>query len=84
MKKENIILMILLLVGILLVSGCTEIQKDRLNCIKSGGKWKGFSNTCVDSCKYIRKEIQVCGQRGTLGCDCGPEMCWNGTSCESN
>ena len=81
MKFQIKLLVILILVGLILISGCNQ---ERLNCIKSGSKWTGFSNTCVDSCSYARNEVQVCGQILTQGCDCGPEMCWNGNSCEKN
>lgn len=81
MKIQNKVLLTLLLIGIIFLSGCSQ---EKFGCIKSGGKWRGFSNTCVDSCEYIKNEIQVCGQILTQGCDCGLEMCWNGISCEPN
>jgi hypothetical protein len=52
------------------------------DCIKAGGEWKTFPNTCVDSCEYRRNDDLMCGMALTEGCDCGEGMCWNGESCE--
>ena len=81
MKTNAKLILILTLVGLIFMSGCS---KEKLNCTNSGGKWTGFSNSCVDSCDYVRGYVQVCGQILTQGCDCGPDMCWNGNSCEKN
>lgn len=52
-------------------------------CIGVGGSWSYFPNTCVDSCDKARsKEPVLCGQAFTWGCDCGPDKCWNGETCE--
>jgi hypothetical protein len=52
-------------------------------CISVGRSWHYFPNTCVDSCTKARsKEPVVCGQAFTWGCDCGPNKCWNGKTCE--
>ncbi|GEM_PF-1474340 len=57
----------------------------KLLCEKASGVWKSFPNTCVDSCEKARaKERVFCGQAFTDGCDCGPDKCWNGKSCEDN
>ena len=53
-------------------------------CEKASGEVKQFPNTCVDSCEYERDEEIMCGQALTDGCDCGPDKCWNGQSCEPN
>ncbi len=54
-------------------------------CKQAGAEYKQFSNTCADSCEYIRnKGSMFCGQALTMGCDCGPDKCWNGESCEVN
>lgn len=79
MKKLSKILLVLILMAMVLVTGCNQTE---LNCIKSGGKWTSFSNSCADSCDYKRGAINVCSTVITEGCDCGIEMCWNGTGCE--
>lgn len=81
MRFQIKLLVILILVDLILISGCNQ---ERLNCIKSDGQWKGFSNSCVDSCDYERGISEMCSPKGTLSCDCGLDMCWNGVKCESN
>ena len=81
MKHYIKIMLILVVFGFIFMSGCS---KEKLNCTNSGGKWTGFSNSCVDSCDYVRGYVQICGQILTQGCDCGSDMCWNGNSCEKN
>lgn len=78
---KNTFLISLILIGLIFLSGCDE---EKTSCKDSGGKWVGFSNNCVDSCDYIRGNVQTCGQILTQGCDCGPNKCWNGKSCEAN
>ena len=54
-------------------------------CARVDGRWITFGNTCVDSCSKARSpEPVMCGQAFTDGCDCGPERCWNGKTCENN
>jgi len=54
-------------------------------CERVGGVWKEFNNGCVDSCVKERSSEPVfCTQVLTDGCDCGPDRCWNGESCEGN
>ena len=54
-------------------------------CVLAGGTWNTFSNGCVDSCDLERNpESILCTQTITDGCDCGPDRCWNGQSCETN
>lgn len=52
-------------------------------CYASGGEWKLFSNTCVDSCSAVGSN-GMCGQAMTEGCDCGPNQCWDGERCVDN
>ncbi len=82
-------ILIIFLAVIVLVNSCSKEINTNLDsksaCGKSGGLWKFFPNTCVDSCSYARsKERIMCGQAFTDGCDCGPNKCWNGKSCEIN
>jgi hypothetical protein len=92
--KSQIILV--LLVGALLVAGCTNekipIIKDpnilddpELECGRISGLWKEFGNGCVDSCFKERSTGLVeCTDAMIMGCDCGPDRCWNGETCELN
>jgi len=72
------------------ISGrCVYFQdaKDRTAlCESAGGTYKTFPTNCVDSCEFTRKgnKIMRCGEAMTDGCDCGPDKCWNGVSCEPN
>jgi len=71
------------------VCGGRDLWEDpRYQCTRTGGaggEWKEFSNGCVDSCDLARNpEIISCTQALTNGCDCGPDRCWNGESCEDN
>ncbi|MFW5876275.1 MAG: hypothetical protein ACOCXM_06025 [Myxococcota bacterium] len=51
-------------------------------CRDSGGRWRQFRNTCVDSCRLVRAvEPVACGMALTMGCDCGPDRCWDGSRC---
>ncbi len=80
MKKLFALAAILMIVA---VSGCVEASEEQIKCGAAGGEWKEFPNTCVDSCDYRRAEQEtMCGMAMTYGCECGPDMCWNGESCE--
>ncbi len=57
---------------------------DKEVCEAAGGTYKEFSNGCADSCNLARSDDIGCIQSFSYGCDCGNEMCWNGTSCEAN
>jgi hypothetical protein len=59
------------------------VEKDY--CENSGGTWTTFNNGCADTCEYVRSpETISCIQALTESCDCGPDKCWNGESCEDN
>lgn len=87
------ILIFILLFTLLLVYGC---QKSEMNqpkvldnpkeeCSRVNGEWKIFSDGCVDSCFKARsKEPVFCTLALKEGCNCGPERCWNGKTCEAN
>lgn len=53
-------------------------------CEAHGAKYMGFSNSCMDSCESQRNSSVSCPGVLTTGCDCGPDMCWNGLKCEMN
>lgn len=42
-------------------------------CVAQGGSWITFGNSCADICG----SGPICKQVLTMGCDCGPTMCWN-------
>lgn len=47
------------------------------------GNWQEFSNGCADSCEFVRNpQTTFCTQAFTYGCNCDPNSCWNGRSCE--
>ena len=54
------------------------------SCLESGGTWRGFPNSCVDSCALAENPGLMCLQVLTEGCDCGPTACWNGSQCVDN
>jgi len=65
---------------------CTDntLPKDvKEMCANSAGEWKTLTNTCADFC-YFERYGELCGEALTDGCDCGPDMCWNGEACENN
>lgn len=51
-------------------------------CQDAGGEWTTFPNSCVDFCESQRDEGVACAQVLTEGCECGPDSCWNGITCE--
>jgi len=54
-------------------------------CNASGGTMRGFGDGCADSCELARSNGNMaCTDVLTTGCDCGPDKCWNGESCELN
>ena len=54
---------------------------DEDECAEMGAVLTEFPTACADFC-YARREIQaICAQVVTESCDCGPGMCWTGSSC---
>lgn len=53
-------------------------------CQASGGVWRQFGNSCIDSCGVADRVDVMCAQVMTYGCDCGANACWNGSSCTPN
>ncbi|MCF7861312.1 hypothetical protein K9M79_03615 [Candidatus Woesearchaeota archaeon] len=71
---RNIILLAIL--GCVLLTGCGEVTEME-RCENAEGNWKEFPNSCADRCDAGA----VCAQVITESCDCGPDMCWDGTDC---
>ncbi|KKS97569.1 MAG: hypothetical protein UV73_C0007G0012 [Candidatus Gottesmanbacteria bacterium GW2011_GWA2_43_14] len=61
---------------------CSDAEK--FACENQGFKWEVFPNGCVDSCELAGDPKINCTQALTSGCDCGPNACWNGTTCVGN
>ena len=56
-------------------------------CEAGGAEWIDFPTGCHDECVYERwsaKDHYACTEAFSKGCDCGPDKCWNGNSCEPN
>lgn len=80
------IITLLVIVGFIL-TGCASTQTGSLDqtCAEAGGELREFSNSCVDSCELERNAAAIsCAAVLTQGCDCGPDRCWNGNTCENN
>ena len=60
------------------------LDDPKKECGKMDGIWESFPNSCVDSCDLINKDIYLCAQVITEGCDCGVYRCWNGETCEAH
>ncbi|MFH0818098.1 MAG: hypothetical protein V1909_05720 [Candidatus Micrarchaeota archaeon] len=53
-------------------------------CESKGATYISFTNFCRDSCEKARDSSLACGEALAMGCDCGPDKCWNGFECEPN
>jgi len=53
-------------------------------CSATGGTWKTFGSSCVDSCLLVSNPMLMCLQVVSEGCDCGANKCWDGASCVPN
>ena len=74
---------LIILFIIISISTMRESLPENYKCWKGGGSWESFPSTCHDECYYLYQE-RACGDAFTLGCDCGPNLCWDGTKCISN
>ena len=89
MKMKKIyILIVLIFVVILtgvLIQQTTKITEEKTPqelCEFGGGIWREFSNSgefCHDECN--KPEQVICKRFMSMGCDCGPDKCWNRNSC---
>jgi len=57
----------------------------QVQCEVAGGNWETETYGCGDSCDLVRdNELVGCTGEFKIGCDCGPDKCWNGETCELN
>jgi len=84
-KRKQIISGFVVLALLILITALTFFSRE-ITCMIGGGMWSYLPSGCVDSCTYGETGTgeRVCTAVMTWGCDCGPEKCWNGKSCESN
>ena len=54
-------------------ASCIEKNSEIIQCEEVGGKWKMFSNGCVDNCG---QKPRICTTVLTEGCDCGATKCY--------
>ena len=55
-----------------------------ISCTNSGGTWRTFPDSCVDSCSNVDRRDLMCLMVLTDSCDCGTGSCWNGSECIGN
>lgn len=54
------------------------------SCEASSGEWRLLPDSCGDSCEKQRNPRLGCAESEGFGCDCGPDQCWDGVTCEPN
>ena len=57
-------------------------QTQQKLCNTGSGVWKEFPNSgqfCHDECNKPKRVI--CQKFMSMGCDCGPDKCWDGLNC---
>ena len=65
----------------------TSLKNRIASCESSGGVYKTFAHGCADLCEYARWNKDWgphCDTALIDSCDCGPDKCWNGATCEPN
>ena len=89
--QKRLLLLSIVILGLLLFTGCSkkvEIQPviggPQAECTRVGGEWKTFGDSCADRCEPQRNKDIGCLQALGESCDCGPDQCWNGKTCEPN
>jgi len=95
--KKMMILIILILVLILLGAAAYyyRVQDNPVGdiimsdpegeCGMAGGSWIEFPDSCTDQCEVFQLgEAVFCAQVLTPGCECGPDRCWDGSTCVNN
>ena len=60
----------------------SEAYEIRKSCLKAGGSWRQFNNSCVNNCS--ENKFNVCSQILIFACDCGVDSCWNQSKCIKN
>lgn len=53
-------------------------------CTGTGATLNEFPNSCADSCALQEDSTLICQAVITTSCDCGPNKCWNGSTCVIN
>lgn len=51
--------------------------EDRDVCEESGGVWRQFGNSCVDSCEAKLNELSICTKITVSSCECGKSRCFD-------
>lgn len=59
-----------------------EAYEIRKSCLKAGGSWRQFNNSCANNCS--ENKFNVCSQILIFACDCGIDSCWNQSKCIKN
>jgi len=57
----------------------SEAYEIRKSCLKDGGSWRQFNNSCANNCS--ENKFNVCSQILIFACDCGVDSCWNQSKC---
>lgn len=60
----------------------SEAYEIRKSCLKAGGSWRQFNNSCANNCS--ENKFNVCSQILIFACDCGIDSCWNQSKCIKN
>jgi len=58
-----------------------EYMEYQKKCLAAKGRWALLPTLCQDLCRDPDDQT-VCKEDFTWGCDCGPNKCWNGSTCE--
>ena len=59
-----------------------EAYEIRKSCLKAGGSWRQFNNSCANNCS--ENKFNVCSQILIFACDCGVDSCWHQSKCIKN
>ena len=59
-----------------------ETYEIRKSCLKAGGSWRQFNNSCANNCN--ENKFNICSQILIFACDCGIDSCWNQSKCIKN
>ena len=81
---KKAIFIVIIMIFLISCSRNEILDNPEEECSRIGKTWETFSNGCVDSCSKERDENQGCSSMLEEGCNCGPEQCWNGKTCEPN
>lgn len=89
MKKLAKVLLILFSIFLLKENAFANFSRktsfeERQNCeIENNGIWREFGNSCGDECEAKVNQFRICDNSLYVGCECGANRCWNGSSCVS-